>query len=571
MIDELRKLRELTETLTGNGYLRDQADEWSYALDAIPDCVFIVNNLFEIKFANKALTKRLGRSKEDLYNKFCFKEIREYVNGDPSPSWRGHEIVQLNPTLSEIYIENLNGWFDITRSPIYTSSGDNLGFICVLQDVTVKRRAIEGLVYRESTLNTIFNTAPIGIGMVEKDSRILKSVNKYIIDKFGYSEEELINNSIKMLYANESEFNRVGRIKYRDLVEKGMVSLETVFKTKSGELVDIHLKSSKMLSGNTLVFTITDITERKLKERILKLNEDRLESVLRLTVMGERAEDVIIEYALEEAVRLTNSKIGYLYFVNQPDDGDLSKVDLSLFKWSASVTKECNAKTIKHYPLKDAGCWADCVRTKQPVIQNDYLALSATYDNDKLPDGHVKLYRHMSVPVVDDGGIVAIAGVGNKFDLYDETDVVQLSLFMNSMWDILKRKRAENEALKSEEKFKAVFMKHSDSVTIIRTDTEEFIDVNPAFEKISGYSREEVIGSNTIDIDLWAFPDERKAFYETVVNTAGKVDNFKATFKMKDGILKRGAITSSVVLLDDIPHVISTIREMNNENFNTRG
>jgi len=40
MIDELKKLRELTEELTGNGYLRDQADEWEYALDAMPEFVF---------------------------------------------------------------------------------------------------------------------------------------------------------------------------------------------------------------------------------------------------------------------------------------------------------------------------------------------------------------------------------------------------------------------------------------------------------------------------------------------------------------------------------------------------
>ena len=52
MIDELKRLRQLTETLTGNGYLKDQAKEWEYALDAIPECIYIINNKFEIKFTD---------------------------------------------------------------------------------------------------------------------------------------------------------------------------------------------------------------------------------------------------------------------------------------------------------------------------------------------------------------------------------------------------------------------------------------------------------------------------------------------------------------------------------------
>jgi diguanylate cyclase (GGDEF)-like protein len=49
----------------------------------------------------------------------------------------------------------------------------------------------------------------------------------------------------------------------------------------------------------------------------------------------------------------------------------------------------------------------------------------------------------MSVPVMDEGRIVAVAGVGNKDTAYDESDVNQLTLFMTSMWSIIKQKRAQ--------------------------------------------------------------------------------------------------------------------------------
>jgi two-component sensor histidine kinase len=51
----------------------------------------------------------------------------------------------------------------------------------------------------------------------------------------------------------------------------------------------------------------------------------------------------------------------------------------------------------------------------------------------------------MSVPIFNGNRIVAVAGVGNKETAYEDFDVKQLTLFMNSMWGILKNKRATDE------------------------------------------------------------------------------------------------------------------------------
>jgi len=51
----------------------------------------------------------------------------------------------------------------------------------------------------------------------------------------------------------------------------------------------------------------------------------------------------------------------------------------------------------------------------------------------------------MSVPIFDDDHIVAVVGVGNKKSPYTDGDVKQLTLFMNSMWRILKEKRSDAE------------------------------------------------------------------------------------------------------------------------------
>ena len=50
--DDLMKLKELTRTLTSNGYLTDQAAAWVYAFNSVSDLVCTTNTSFQIKFLN---------------------------------------------------------------------------------------------------------------------------------------------------------------------------------------------------------------------------------------------------------------------------------------------------------------------------------------------------------------------------------------------------------------------------------------------------------------------------------------------------------------------------------------
>ena len=58
--------------------------------------------------------------------------------------------------------------------------------------------------------------------------------------------------------------------------------------------------------------------------------------------------------------------------------------------------------------------------------------------------------RVLTVPVIFDEAIVAVVGVANKDDEYTGTDVMQLKLFMDSVWMITMRKRAESNRVELE-------------------------------------------------------------------------------------------------------------------------
>ena len=61
------------------------------------------------------------------------------------------------------------------------------------------------------------------------------------------------------------------------------------------------------------------------------------------------------------------------------------------------------------------------------------------------PEGHVRLTRFISVPVIIDGKIVAVVGFANKEYDYDDNDVYQIIALMNGVWNAKERREALDE------------------------------------------------------------------------------------------------------------------------------
>jgi signal transduction histidine kinase len=169
----------------------------------------------------------------------------------------------------------------------------------------------------------------------------------------------------------------------------------------------------------------------------LDLNERRLASLVELSQFDGQSEREVAEFALEKAVELTGSEIGYLHFYHEAE----ALLELSI--WSAETLRRCTAGPVSHYPLDQAGIWADSVRLRRPVIHNEYSKAAGSHG---LPEGHFPVRRHLGVPVFGDRGrIVAVIGVGNKVEAYDEGDVRQMQLFAAGMWTIIERARMQRE------------------------------------------------------------------------------------------------------------------------------
>ncbi|MFH1153127.1 MAG: cache domain-containing protein [Pseudomonadota bacterium] len=225
-------------------------------------------------------------------------------------------------------------------------------------------------------------------------------------------------------------------------------------------------------------------TRRALAEEERALEELRLKKLLELGQMSEKKISALTEFALEEAISLTRSEIGYLAFLNEDE------TQLTMHTWSKQTMKQCEIQD-KHlvYDVEHAGLWAEAARSRQTVIINDYDAYSS-FQKKGYPVGHVKISRVLNIPVFDGNTMIALAGVGNKKADYNDSDVRQLKLLMDGMYKILQRKKAEDDLRQSENRYRLLAENATDTIWILELSNFKFTYASPSMEQLSGYSPE---------------------------------------------------------------------------------
>jgi PAS domain S-box-containing protein len=144
------------------------------------------------------------------------------------------------------------------------------------QEVLKYRHMEKTQLESEAALRSILHTVPIGIGVA--CDRVIKETNERLCEILGYSSEEILGNSARMLYPTEEDFEYVGREKFAQIHKKGIGSVETRMRRKDGNVIDVLLSSAPIDPNDLsigITFTVLDMTDRKQSERALEESEQR--------------------------------------------------------------------------------------------------------------------------------------------------------------------------------------------------------------------------------------------------------------------------------------------------------
>ena len=331
----------------------------------------------------------------------------------------------------------------------------------VTQDVTEAHEAREQLAASKDRYRALFETAAVSVHVHDVESGAIVEANARSLERAGVTTLAELNHA-RLWRAGPPHDTEAALALIRRAAQEGRQEAEwRNVGLDGGDVWEYVILEPLELGGERRVLAVAvDITDRKRAELELEYHRRHLEEMvevragevatanrrlmlsdMRLRAMfdlSQRAdlldEKTLLRQGLEEGVRLTGSKIGYIHFVN--DDQET----IELVTWSRDTLAQCEAGFNTHYPIRDAGVWADTFRQRRPIIHNDW---PTTPGRRGVPDGHIPMTRHLGVPVIEGPNVRVLVGVGNKELPYDDEDADTLTLIATDLYRIAMRRRAE--------------------------------------------------------------------------------------------------------------------------------
>ena len=127
--------------------------------------------------------------------------------------------------------------------------------------------------------------------------------------------------------------------------------------------------------------------------------------------------------------------------------------------------------------------------------------------------------------------------------------------------DITERKQAEEAIRQSEKRFTQAF--HASPVPIVLTMREDgrYVEVNDAWLHFMGYTRTEVIGHTSTELNVWADPAQRAAMVQQL-QTTGSVRSQEYLTRLRSGELRTILLSAEALDLNHQPHILCFVYDI---------
>lgn len=156
-------------------------------------------------------------------------------------------------------------------------------------------------------------------------------------------------------------------------------------------------------------------------------------------------------------------------------------------------------------------------------------------------------------------------------DTYSEQNFTMVTalfisvIVISNLWTfgliIMVNQRLNHDNQLEKEISQFIFNTNIDAQTITRLDNGLVVDINEEFTVLTGYSKDEVLGESMRDSDFWVKPEDRRTFAKEL-NEKDIRKNRDFLFRRKDGSQFIGMISSKVIELESVPHIVSVIRDI---------
>jgi len=201
-------------------------------------------------------------------------DIDKVLSGKPTKGFENNIISRDGN--EHVLTWNINRWLD--------SKNRAIGVVAVGQDITNRKRGEKALRESELRYTDLYDNSPDMYVSVDAKTTLILRCNQTLADKLGYSKEEIVGCPIFDMY--HADCLDLVKKTFRVFVETGEVSdAELQLKRKDGSKIDVSLNVTAVRDKNGKILysrsSWRDITQRKLGERALLREKDRLQEAIK--------------------------------------------------------------------------------------------------------------------------------------------------------------------------------------------------------------------------------------------------------------------------------------------------
>ena len=247
--------------------------------DRIPAMITLYNPRLEQFTVNDAFVETLGYTNKDV------AEMDLLERAYPDPTIREEAVQHMSSPgkeWKEFRVTAKDGSVVISSwSNIRLSNDFQLGIGLDLTEIKQKETEI---IESKRLLAKILNSLKESVILIEPGTRVIKDCNQATIDLFGYSREELIGRSTRIIHVDDNHFERFDELGEEELKTNNFFQTEYVLRRKNGDIFDSDHTVTFVLDENgrteAAVSVVRDINSRKQYERQLKTSLREKETLL---------------------------------------------------------------------------------------------------------------------------------------------------------------------------------------------------------------------------------------------------------------------------------------------------
>ena len=481
-------------------------------------------------YCNSAFERITGYSSSDVIGRNC-----RFLQAGKSDQSGLEEVRQAirEQRGCRVIIKNVreNGepfWNELTISPVFDDAGQATHFVGIQDDVTQRLEAEKELITSELRFRTLVEFAPEAVSVLDVETMQFVDFNQNAVELFGVDRESLLTMEPQEL---SPEFQPDGQSSLEmaaEFIARTLAGEAPVFEwthiRSDGTLIPTEVRLVRLPSdeGQLIRGSATDISERKQIENTLRQAEARFRDLY------DQAPD--------------------MYF--SADVGSLCIVD-------------CNQTTLDKLGY-----------SRDQIIGRPVTELYASNCADQVAKNIAEFRRSGRVDGVElqvlhaDGSVIDVSLSASAIRDGDGHVVESRAIWR----DITKRKQAERERTEALTRFESIASNIPDCFwrTRVNPDGSYQVEyVSPAWEKIWGYSVDEILSNADLWLDVVLDEDRSVAqqAFEAVLKT-GERQTASYRIRTRDGQVRwledrmSAALDESgrVILLEGVARDVSEQR-----------